>query len=83
MWFVFYFLFGIIFYRGTPNWPFSEFFNTLGYKRSASASRTMSALPPAPEIRALNFRSWVYTGRTPTSPGRPLLTQSSLPRPTR
>ncbi len=47
-----------------------------GYKPKIRASRTTSALHPAPEIRTLNFRSWRHCGPNLTRLERSLLTHS-------
>ncbi len=47
----FIFYFGIRFYRGTPKWPFSEFFNTLSHKRTLQSVELMSEIRPKPTFR--------------------------------
>ncbi len=47
MWFGFYFKFGFTFYRGTPKWPLSEFFNSLleHFPLSIARSRRSGEIP--------------------------------------
>ncbi len=63
MWFGICFHFRIIFYRGTPKWPLSEFFNSLGYKRRLDASwRAMVRLAAQPIRRTKATRIYRRTG---------------------
>ena len=74
MWFGYFFQFEITFYRGTPKWPLSEFFNSLSQQRN-HAKLAVSSLSTEADARCLG-RVGPFTTRIRRS-GRMVLLYST------